>query len=475
MSFNHWSEEELRVAVDAYFEMLDKELSSESYDKSKIREKYLSNKLPNRSKASFELRMCNISSCLKDEGYTYIDGYKPLANVGNNIRDYINKYISKTYAFSNKKTPTEFNPFKTCWLILEKSQETIISSGIEGYKDLTGKEYECDSMVPNSKNLKVNDFIMFRKEKHVIGFAVIDDIIAKSGLKKHRRCPNCKSTDIRRRISKKLNFRCGKCKYEFNYSLSTNENVTKYTVKFKDFHNFSRDLHYKEVKFCSLKGDGINSQLSIMQLDPDKIFNLFKGLSGELDKAKRIIINYSEKDELKDVDGSQIKEIHSENYESIRDNPIDMSVDLIEEKYFQKNLKEAREDFERDYLSFHINRFKGNITETSKFIKMDRSALHRKIRDLNIDPKNESEHEEIKKTYHDEDLDEITQKNLANLKKIRESISGRKPIIKVKKDDIDKKKNEAFTKKFESYNDDNETEGRSIKDPFSIMRKNEKD
>ena len=107
MSVNHWSEEELNVAVDAYFEMLEKDLSFERYKKTDIRKKYLESKLTKRSKASFDLRMCNISSCLKDEGHTYIDGYKPLANVGHNVRKYINSYIKENYAFSNKENYTE--------------------------------------------------------------------------------------------------------------------------------------------------------------------------------------------------------------------------------------------------------------------------------------------------------------------------------------------------------------------------------
>lgn len=47
-------------------------------------------------------------------------------------------------------------------------------------------------------------------------------------------------------------------------------------------------------------------------------------------------------------------------------------------------LREAREMFEREYLMTQINRFGGNISRTASFVGMERSALHRKLKSLNI-------------------------------------------------------------------------------------------
>ncbi|RMH49498.1 MAG: sigma-54-dependent Fis family transcriptional regulator [Alphaproteobacteria bacterium] len=47
-------------------------------------------------------------------------------------------------------------------------------------------------------------------------------------------------------------------------------------------------------------------------------------------------------------------------------------------------LREAREMFERAYLLTQINRFGGNISRTANFVGMERSALHRKLKSLNI-------------------------------------------------------------------------------------------
>jgi two-component system nitrogen regulation response regulator NtrX len=49
-------------------------------------------------------------------------------------------------------------------------------------------------------------------------------------------------------------------------------------------------------------------------------------------------------------------------------------------------LREAREVFEREYLSAQILRFGGNISRTATFIGMERSALHRKLKSLGVAP-----------------------------------------------------------------------------------------
>ena len=47
-------------------------------------------------------------------------------------------------------------------------------------------------------------------------------------------------------------------------------------------------------------------------------------------------------------------------------------------------LREAREIFEKQYLTAQMNRFNNNISKTSAFVGMERSALHRKLKLLNI-------------------------------------------------------------------------------------------
>lgn len=57
---------------------------------------------------------------------------------------------------------------------------------------------------------------------------------------------------------------------------------------------------------------------------------------------------------------------------------------LISATYAGMPLREAREMFEREYLVAQINRFGGNISRTANFVGMERSALHRKLKSLNV-------------------------------------------------------------------------------------------
>ncbi|MGB0631720.1 MAG: sigma-54-dependent transcriptional regulator [Alphaproteobacteria bacterium] len=47
-------------------------------------------------------------------------------------------------------------------------------------------------------------------------------------------------------------------------------------------------------------------------------------------------------------------------------------------------LREARENFERQYLLAQVSRFGGNVSRTAEFVGMERSALHRKLKTLGV-------------------------------------------------------------------------------------------
>tara|TARA_B100001996_G_scaffold329058_1_gene276560 strand:- start:68 stop:1423 length:1356 start_codon:yes stop_codon:yes gene_type:complete len=51
---------------------------------------------------------------------------------------------------------------------------------------------------------------------------------------------------------------------------------------------------------------------------------------------------------------------------------------------FSIPLREARESFEKEYLISQIKKFGGNISKTAKFVGMERSALHRKLKILGV-------------------------------------------------------------------------------------------
>jgi two-component system nitrogen regulation response regulator NtrX len=60
------------------------------------------------------------------------------------------------------------------------------------------------------------------------------------------------------------------------------------------------------------------------------------------------------------------------------------------ERLISLSLRDAREHFEREYLTAQINRFGGNISRTAAFIGMERSALHRKLKSLGVTSANKT-------------------------------------------------------------------------------------
>ena len=68
-------------------------------------------------------------------------------------------------------------------------------------------------------------------------------------------------------------------------------------------------------------------------------------------------------------------------YESLKNINFD---DQLAENSLSVPLKEAREKFEKEYLTIQLKKFNGNISKTANFVGMERSALHRKLKGLGI-------------------------------------------------------------------------------------------
>ena len=87
---------------------------------------------------------------------------------------------------------------------------------------------------------------------------------------------------------------------------------------------------------------------------------------------KTVILNQSvAKDLILDVDSLAL-DMGDYNNDDISLNNYDLS------------LKEARIEFEKEYLLSQIKRFSGNITKVSEFTGMERTALYRKLKSLKI-------------------------------------------------------------------------------------------
>ena len=60
------------------------------------------------------------------------------------------------------------------------------------------------------------------------------------------------------------------------------------------------------------------------------------------------------------------------------------TITKVDENSLSVPLKEAREKFEKEYLTIQLKKFNGNISKTATFVGMERSALHRKLKGLGI-------------------------------------------------------------------------------------------
>lgn len=88
-----WSQTEVEATVADYLHMLFMELSGQNYNKSAHRKQLLS-KLTDRSEGAIERKHQNISAILLENGWPYINGYKPLGNYQSMLREVVETRLS---------------------------------------------------------------------------------------------------------------------------------------------------------------------------------------------------------------------------------------------------------------------------------------------------------------------------------------------------------------------------------------------
>jgi hypothetical protein len=100
-----WSEFEVDVIIDDYFQMLHEEIKGIAYNKTTHRNRLLS-LLGNRNAGSIEFKHQNISAVLLNNGLPYIAGYKPRDNYQKLLEEHVLAYVTK-----NKKLEVDFDAF----------------------------------------------------------------------------------------------------------------------------------------------------------------------------------------------------------------------------------------------------------------------------------------------------------------------------------------------------------------------------
>ena len=84
------------------------------------------------------------------------------------------------------------------------------------------------------------------------------------------------------------------------------------------------------------------------------------------------------------VSANESKENIEKSINDILNNKKPVQNNLGFQSTFSSPLKEAREKFEKEYLTIQLKKNHGNISKTADFIGMERSALHRKLKSLGI-------------------------------------------------------------------------------------------
>jgi two-component system nitrogen regulation response regulator NtrX len=171
---------------------------------------------------------------------------------------------------------------------------------------------------------------------------------------------------------------------------STSKNIKKEV----DLGNFREDLFHRlnvfDINIEPLKkrtGDisllvkyfskkiALNYHLKKLEIDTDNTYLINYSWPGNVRELRNLVERIAI---LSPESNHKISSIIKESLK-IQNDEAPESKNLL-----SKPLKEARENFEKEYLSNQLRKFNGNISKTADFIGMERSALHRKLKGLGI-------------------------------------------------------------------------------------------
>ena len=144
------------------------------------------------------------------------------------------------------------------------------------------------------------------------------------------------------------------------------------------------------------------SSLSSRTEDIPELINYFKKKISEINGVQEIKINTKNDQlytynwpgnvrELRNlieritiVSANESEENIDKSISDILNNKKSIDNETVFRNTFSSPLKEAREQFEKEYLTIQLKKNHGNISKTADFIGMDRTALHRKLKQLGI-------------------------------------------------------------------------------------------
>ena len=118
-----------------------------------------------------------------------------------------------------------------------------------------------------------------------------------------------------------------------------------------------------------------NYNINELEIDEDNSYILNHDWHGNVRELRNLIERIAI---LQPDTKEKISNIIKESLKNINFN------EQLAENTLSVPLKEAREKFEKEYLTVQLKKFNGNISKTANFVGMERSALHRKLKGLGI-------------------------------------------------------------------------------------------
>ena len=170
---------------------------------------------------------------------------------------------------------------------------------------------------------------------------------------------------IRKDLLKQLNF--------------TQIDVPNLEDRIEDFDDLLQIFIKQSSEKRNLKTQHLSNDL-IKTLKEAKIFSNFSQLEKFIDW---LVVMFEKKD---------VKVISKEVFEKLITKTFNHNHNLFEknnDKLFNLKIKDARDSFEKKFLIYNLKKFKYNVSLLSSKIGMERTALYRKIKSMNIKMDNE--------------------------------------------------------------------------------------